>query len=171
MEIVCFLLLDAAIIYLFVRSGRRRYHRSDVQYVRKVRGAHELERLACQLEELDEILTQIDLARFHRLKGVTVSLPDSIAGDHSHTMLISGHDNNTRALRELIISERDQLRELLDKKIQHLAAHGTTQLTPGEIFREVGEAAALSETSLAPVPEIIHHRYGVSKREADTGER
>lgn len=172
MEILGFIVLDLVLVLLFCRLGRRKkYHKNDIEYIRKVRGAHELEQLARQLDELDEILTQIELARYHHLKGVTITLPDAIAGDHGHTLLINGHDNNTRALAALVLGEREQLRELLDKKIQKLAADGTTQLHPGEILHEIRESAALSQRPLASLSVINDHRYGVINTEGKSDDR
>lgn len=165
-----YLFIDAALIVgaLLLRRWhrRRRYHRSDIKYVRKVGGVRELNMIADQLDELDELLTQIDLARYHHLQGVKISLPDSVAGEHGHTLLINGHDQNTRALTELVIAERDRLRELLDTKLHRLDTLGTTR-EAGEMIQEVGEAAALSRRSLSSLPEISDHRYGIIKREAE----
>lgn len=164
-----YVLLDVALILaaLLLRRWRRRrrYHRSDIKYVRKVGGVRELNKIADQLDELDEILTQIELAQFHRLKGVTITLPDIVAGEHGHTLLINGHDQNTRALTELVIAERDRLRELLDTKLHRLDTLGTTR-APGEMIQEIGEAAALPSRALSPWPQIADHRNGIIKREA-----
>lgn len=168
MSTILLLGVDGLLLLLLVLYFRRRkYHRNDVQYIRKVRGVRELNAIADQLDQLDAILTQIQLAQYHHLRGVTISLPDVIAGEHGHTLLINGHDNNTRALLDLVIGERDRLRELLDTKIQKLAADGTTQLTPEGVIEEIGEAAALSGSTLSPWPEIQDHRSGIIKREID----
>lgn len=168
MSTLILLAIDAALVLLLcIFFRRRRFRRSDIKYIRRVRGVRELNSIADQLEELDQILTQIQLAQYHHLRGVTISLPDVIAGEHGHTLLINGHDNNTRALLALVIGERDRLRELLDNKIQQLAANGTAKLRAGEILEEIGEAAALSGSSLSPWPEIQDHRNGIIKREDD----
>lgn len=168
MSTMILLAVDAALVLLLcIFFRRRRFRRSDIKYIRRVRGVRELSAIADQLEELDQILTQIQLAQYHHLRGVTISLPDVIAGEHGHTLLINGHDNNTRALLDLVIGERDRLRELLDTKIQKLAADGTTQLTPEGVIEEIGEAAALSGRTLSPWPEIQDHRNGIIKREND----
>ena len=168
MNTLILLAVDAALVLLLcIFFRRRRFRRSDIKYIRRVRGVRELSAIADQLEELDQILTQIQLAQYHHLRGVTISLPDVIAGEHGHTLLINGHDNNTRALLALVIGERDRLRELLDTKIQQLAANGTAKLRAGEILEEIGEAAALSGRTLSPWPEIQDHRNGIIKRETD----
>lgn len=168
MSTMILIAVDAALVLLLcIFFRRRRFRRSDIKYIRRVRGVRELNSIADQLEELDQILTQIQLAQYHHLRGVTISLPDVIAGEHGHTLLINGHDNNTRALLDLVIGERDRLRELLDTKIQKLAADGTTQLTPEGVIAEIGEAAALSGRTLSPWPEISDHRNGIIKREDD----
>ena len=48
----------------------RRYHKSDVKFFRIYSGVHDLAQIVNQLQELEELQTQIELARFHHLKGV-----------------------------------------------------------------------------------------------------
>ena len=121
----------------------RRYHKSDVKFFRIYSGVHDLAQIVNQLQELEELQTQIELARFHHLKGVTVSLPDNLSHDHSHTLLINGHDRNSKALMQLVIDERDRLRDILEKKIKELAKHGTTQLRPDLAMKEVVECSTM----------------------------
>ena len=122
---------------------RYRYHRSDVKYFRIYSGVHDLEQITQQLEQLEEIQTSIELAKFHRLKGVTIELPDSLGHDHGHTLLINGHDKNSKALMQLVLSERDRLREILTKKISELDKHGTTQLRPDLVVKELAEVSTM----------------------------
>ena len=121
----------------------RRYHKSDVKFFRIYSGVHDLAQIVNQLQELEELQTQIELARFHHLKGVTVSLPDNLSHDHSHTLLINGHDRNSKALMQLVLDERDRLRETLEKKIKALAKNGTTQLRPDLAMKEVVECSTM----------------------------
>lgn len=122
---------------------RYRYHRSDVKYFRIYSGVHDLEQIVTQLEQLEEIQTSIELAKFHRLKGVTIQLPDSLGHDHEHTLLINGHDKNSKALMNVVIEERDRLREILTKKISELDRHGTTQLRPDLVVKELTEVSTM----------------------------
>lgn len=121
----------------------RRYHKSDVKFFRIYSGVHDLAQIVNQLQELEELQTQIELAKFHHLKGVTVSLPDNLSHDHQHTLLINGHDRNSKALMQLVIDERDRLRETLEKKIKELAKNGTTQLRPDLAMKEVVECSTM----------------------------
>lgn len=120
-----------------------RYHRSDVKYFRIYSGVHDLEQIVTQLEQLEEIQTSIELAKFHRLKGVTIQLPDSLGHDHEHTLLINGHDKNSKALMNVVIEERDRLRDILTKKISELDRHGTTQLRPDLVVKELAEVSTM----------------------------
>ena len=132
----------------------RRYHKSDVKFFRIYSGVHDLAQIVNQLQELEELQTQIELARFHHLKGVTVSLPDNLSHDHSHTLLINGHDRNSKALMQLVLDERDRLRETLEKKIKALAKNGTTQLRPDLAMKEVVECSTMRVRGahFAPIP-------------------
>ena len=121
----------------------RRYHKSDVKFFRIYSGVHDLAQIVNQLQELEELQTQIELARFHHLKGVTVSLPDNLSHNHEHTLLINGHDRNSKALMQLVLDERDRLRDTLEKKIKELAKHGTTQLRPDLAMKEVVECSTM----------------------------
>lgn len=121
----------------------RRYHKSDVKFFRIYSGVHDLAQIVNQLQELEELQTQIELARFHHLKGVTVSLPDNLSHNHQHTLLINGHDRNSKALMQLVIDERDRLRNTLEKKIAELYKHGTTQLRPDLALKEIAEVSTM----------------------------
>lgn len=138
------LIIWTIIIYCVYRYIKhRRYHKSDVKFFRLYSGVHDLAQIVNQLQELEELQTQIELARFHHLKGVTVSLPDNLSHDHSHTLLINGHDRNSKALMQLVLDERDRLRDTLEKKIKELAKHGTTQLRPDLVVKELAEVSTM----------------------------
>ena len=138
------LIIWTIIIYCVYRYIKhRRYHKSDVKFFRIYSGVHDLAQIVNQLQELEELQTQIELARFHHLKGVTVSLPDNLSHDHSHTLLINGHDRNSRALMQLVLDERDRLRDTLERKIKALAKNGTTQLRPDTAMKELVECSTM----------------------------
>lgn len=132
----------------------RKYHKSDVKFFRIYRGVHDLETIVNQLEQLEEIQTSIELAKFHHLKGVTVSLPDNLSHNHEHTLLINGHDRNSKALMQLVIEERDRLRSTLEKKIAELAKNGTTELRPNLVVKELAEVSTMRVRGqhFAPLP-------------------
>ena len=137
-------IIFAAAVYITVRLIRHyRYHGSDVKYFRIYSGVHDLEQIVTQLEQLEEIQTSIELAKFHKLKGVTIQLPDNIGQDHDHTLLINGHDRNSKALMQLVLSERDRLRDTLTKKIHELDRNGTTQLRPDLVVKELAEVSTM----------------------------
>lgn len=148
-------LLFAAIIYITVRLIRHyRYHGSDVKYFRIYAGVHDLEQIVKQLEQLEEIQTSIELARFHRLRGVTITMPDNLSHDHDHTLIVNGHDKNSKMLMALVISERDRLRKQLERKITELDKHGTTQLNPVGVTKELAEVATMRSRGahFSPLP-------------------
>ena len=120
-----------------------RYHRSDVKFFRIYSGVHDLAQIVSQLEQLEEIQTSIELAKFHHLKGVTIELPDNLGQEHGHTLLINGHDRNSKALMQLVIDERDRLRDTLLKKIKELDKNGTTQLRPDLVAKELLEVSTM----------------------------
>ena len=135
-------LIFAAAIYITVRLIRHyRYHGSDVKYFRIYSGVHDLEQITQQLEQLEEIQTSIELAKFHRLKGVTIQLPDSLGQDNDHTLLINGQ--NSKVLMQLVLAERDRLRNTLLKKIHELDRNGTTQLRPDLVVKELAEVSTM----------------------------
>lgn len=138
------LIIWTIIIYCVYRYIKhRRYHKSDVKFFRIYSGVHDLAQIVNQLQELEEIQTQIELAKFHHLKGVSIQLPDNLSHDHSHTLLINGHDRNSKALMQLVLDERDRLRDTLEKKIKALAKNGTTQLRPDTAMKELVECSTM----------------------------
>lgn len=141
MTTVIITLLAVYVVSRYIRH--RRYHRSDVRFFRIYSGVHDLAQIVNQLQELEELQTQIELARFHHLKGVTVSLPDNLSHDHQHTLLINGHDRNSKALMQLVLDERDRLRDTLLKKIKELDKHGTTQLRPDLVAKELFDVSTM----------------------------
>lgn len=145
-----------------------RYHRSDVKYFRIYSGVHDLEQITQQLEQLEEIQTSIELAKFHRLKGVTIQLPDNLSQNHEHTLLINGHDKNSKALMQLILSERDRLREILTKKISELDRNGTTQLRPDLVIKELAEVSTMRTRGahFSPLSKKMKYRNAVNKTDS-----
>lgn len=143
MDLLCLVVWTLIIYGAYRYFKHRRYHKSDVKFFRIYSGVHDLAQIVNQLQELEELQTQIELARFHHLKGVTVSLPDNLSHDHSHTLLINGHDRNSKALMQLVLDERDRLRDTLEKKIKELSKHGTTQLRPDLAMKEVIECSTM----------------------------
>ena len=143
MDLLCLIVWTAIIYGAYRYFKHRRYHKSDVKFFRIYSGVHDLAQIVNQLQELEELQTQIELARFHHLKGVTVSLPDNMSHDHSHTLLINGHDRNSKALMQLVLDERDRLRDILEKKIKELAKNGTTQLRPDLVLKELTEVSTM----------------------------
>lgn len=132
----------------------RKYHKSDVKFFRIYKGVHDLEQIVSQLEQLEEIQTSIELAKFHRLRGVTITMPDNLCKDHEHTLLVNGHDRNSKALMQLVIEERDRLRSTLEKKIAELAKNGTTELRPDLVVKELAEVSTMRVRGqhFAPLP-------------------
>ena len=167
MDLLCLIVWTAIIYGAYRYFKHRRYHKSDVKFFRIYSGVHDLAQIVNQLQELEELQTQIELARFHHLKGVTVSLPDNMSHDHSHTLLINGHDRNSKALMQLVLDERDRLRDTLEKKIKALAKSGTTQLRPDLAMKEALECSTMRvrgahfspiETTSPPDTEITEDR-------------
>lgn len=147
------LIIWTAIIYFTARYIKnRRYHKSDVKFFRIYAGVHDLQQIVTQLEQLEEIQTSIELAKFHQLKGVTVQVPDSLGRDHGHTLLINGHDKNSKALMNVVVEERDRLRSILLKKIRELEKHNTTQLDPVGATKELAKAATMRTRGAHFVP-------------------
>lgn len=152
------LLFWAAVIIIALKYRKyRKYHKSDVKFFRIYAGVHDLEQITRQLEELEELQTNIELAKFHRLRGVTVQIPDSLSKNHQHTLLINGHDSNSKMLMEVILTERNRLRKQLEKKIYELYKHGTTQLNPVGVTKELAEVATMRARGahFAPLPPAV----------------
>lgn len=154
MDLLCLIVWTAIIYGAYRYFKHRRYHKSDVRFFRIYSGVHDLAQIVNQLQELEELQTQIELAKFHHLKGVTVSLPDNLSHDHQHTLLINGHDRNSKALMQLVLDERDRLRDTLLKKIKELDKHGTTQLRPDLVAKELLDVSTMRVRGahFSPIP-------------------
>lgn len=156
-----------AVIYGGIKYYKhRKYHKDDVRFFRIYAGVHDLQQIVTQLEQLEEIQTSIELAKFHHLKGVTIQLPDNLGHDHNHTLLINGHDRNSKALMNVVLEERDRLRDILLKKIKELEKHGTTQLRPDLAMKEVVECSTMRARGahFSPAePQITEDRTVVNK--------
>ena len=155
-ENLFYTLLGAGDLIFFVLllryRKRRKYHRNELQYTRKVHGVHDLEAVANKIEELDNAIIQIELAALHKVKGVTVTVPDVLNQKHESTLLIDGHSDSSRYLLETLNAERNRLRVELDKKIERLYRNGSTETITGERL-----SALLS--SPAPDPETMHRSF------------
>ena len=130
--IACFV-FDAALIYWIVRGiKRRRYHSNDLLYGRKYSSIHDLEQLTNRLEALEQSIIQIELAKMHKVKGVTVSIPDALSHNQESTILIDGRSDSSRYLLETLNAEKLRLRAELDKKLYRLHRYGCTEVMTGE---------------------------------------
>lgn len=151
---------DTGIIWWLVRDRRRRkYHTGDLQYSRKINSIHDLEAVAQQLEALGQSITQIELARVHKMKGVTVSVPDILSQQHESTILIDGRSDASRYLLETLNAEKIRLRQELDRKLTRLYKYGTTELTTGE---------ELSVMALSPAPAEVSESRTIVRKSNDS---
>lgn len=164
------LIFWGVVIYCCIKYYKHcKYHKNDVKFFRIYSGVHDLQQIVQQLEQLEEIQTSIELAKFHHLKGVTIELPDNLGQEHGHTLLINGHDKNSKALMQLVLDERDRLRDTLLKKIKELDKHGTTQLRPDLVAKELLEVSTMRargahfsplspETAAEPSDVTVHNK-------------
>lgn len=124
---------DIGLIWWAVRSYRRRkYRKGDLHYSRKVNAIHDLEAVANKLEQLQHSIIQIQLASAHKLKGVTITIPDTLSQNTESTVLIDGRNSSSRYLLETLNAEKIRLRSELDSKLERLYRYGTTGSTAGE---------------------------------------
>ena len=128
---------DIGLIWWAVRSYRRRkYRKGDLHYSRKVNAIHELEAVANQLEALQHSIIQVQLASAHKVKGVTISIPDTLSKSMESTVLVDGRSDSTKFLLETLNAEKIRLREELDSKLERLYRYGTTGSTTGESLEQ-----------------------------------
>ena len=124
---------DIGLIMWAVRAHRRRkYRKGDLHYSRKVNAIHDLEAVANELEALQHSIIQVQLASAHKIKGVTISIPDTLPKNTESRVLIDGRSDSTKFLLETLNAEKIRLREELDSKLERLYRYGTTGSTAGE---------------------------------------
>ena len=139
---------DAALVWWLIRDHKRRkYHSSDLKYGRKYSGAHELDAIATRLEDLEQSIIQIELAKVHKMKGVTVQIPDALSQQHESTIIIDGRNNSSRFLLESLNAEKLRLREEFDKKLERLYRTGSTETITGECLSSLSSLPCVSGSS------------------------
>lgn len=140
---------DIAALVWFIRyRKRRKYHRNDLQYSRKINGIHELEAIANNLEALQQSILQIELATAHKMKGVTVTIPDVLSQKHESTILIDGQNSSSRYLIETLNAEKERLRAELDSKLERLQRYGSTETITGESLAALSCSPALDSEEM-----------------------
>lgn len=87
------------------------------------RGVHTLEVIANELDELDEIITDLQTCNDKALKGVRISVPSALRCNE-YTVLTNGKDYSSRQLLAIAYSERDRKREMLQQAIADLYSSG-----------------------------------------------
>ncbi len=133
----------AFVLWILRGRKRRKYHSCDLKYGRKYSGVHDLEAITNRLEALEQSIIQIELAKVHRMKGVTVQIPDALSQQHESTIIIDGRNNSSRFLLETLNAEKLQLREELDKKLERLYRTGSTETLTGECIASLASFPAL----------------------------
>lgn len=135
---------DIALVLWILRGRKRRkYHNSDLRYGRKYSGIHELEAITNRLEALEQSIMQVELAKVHKMKGVTVQIPDALSQQHESTIIIDGRNNSSRFLLETLNAEKLRLREELDRKFERLYRTGSTETITGECIASLASFPAL----------------------------
>ena len=122
------LCMFAGIAYAIHRvTGRRRLHRKDIYFFRIYNGVTELKEIVEQLEQVEQMITDIEVCSFHHLKAVKIEVPDSLSSGKGHEIIINGSDNNSRYLLSIAVEERQRLRTSLLKGIESLSRYGVTK--------------------------------------------
>lgn len=158
--IVCGAFDILLVLWILRGRKRRKYHSNDLQYGRKYSGVHDLEAITNRLEALEQSIIQIELAKVHKMKGVTVQIPDALSQQHESTIIIDGRNNSSRYLLETLNAEKLQLREELDKKIERLYRTGSTETLTGECLSALASFPALGAGE--------NNRSIISKTEPET---
>lgn len=140
---------DVLLVWWILRGRKRRkYHKNDLQYSRKINGIHELEAIANNLEALQQSILQIELATAHKMKGVTITIPDILSKKHESTILIDGQNSSSRYLLETLNAEKERLRSELDSKLERLQRYGSTETITGESLAALSCSPALDSEEM-----------------------
>lgn len=106
-------------------------------------GVHTVEQIALQIEELEEIITDLHASSNEALKGVTLSMPAALK-KREYMFLTNGSDYSAKQLLNLAYSERDRKRELLTRAIADL--HNSGKLSGNYYYCSPEETAAEAES-------------------------
>ena len=118
----------ALVAYLIQRlMKKKKLHRHDFYYFRIYNGITELKEIVDELEQVEHMITDIEMCNYHHLKAVKIEVPDSLSNGKGHEILINGKDNNTRYLLSIAVEERARLRSSLLNGINNLSRYGVTK--------------------------------------------
>lgn len=120
-------LYGAIIAFLYWRFINRRYHRSDIYFMRIYDSVKELNDTVDQLKSLEGMISDIEICNHNHLKAVRIEIPESLSPNCKHEVIINGRDTNSKYLLRLAVSERNRLRCSLQREIAHISRYGVTE--------------------------------------------
>lgn len=117
-----------AIIKLYKWLNHRNSHKNDRYYSNMYESIHKLNERVQQIEELENMITDIEACSNNLLKSIRIELPDSLATMRSGThFLINGKDENSKYLLSIAYSERERLRTSLTTDLEQILRSGITK--------------------------------------------
>lgn len=117
-----------AIIKLYKWLNQRNSHKNERYYRNMYESIHKLNERVQQIEELEQMITDIETCSNNLLKSIRIELPDSLASMRSGThFLINGKDENSKYLLSIAYSEREKLRTSLTNDLELVLRSGITK--------------------------------------------
>lgn len=117
--------------YKFYRWQAQLPQRSeDIYYNNVSRSVHTLSAMVDELEQLEQIITDLQTCDSDSLKGVRLSVSSIIGQDNEYTILTDGQDYSGEQLLAIAFSERERKREQIGKAITELYNSGIVSGTP-----------------------------------------
>lgn len=100
------------------QTEEQQYTINDFQSIKQQIQA--LQQTTDRIDSLNNLIIDISICNSDSLKNITISCPDSVSNDSTHSFIINGTDSNSRLLQGLAEEEKQQLVNHLLKQIQNL---------------------------------------------------
>lgn len=112
--------------YLFYRYLTRK-DRKDIYFQRVCESVHQLEDLVNELENLEEIITDLQSCDKRHLKAIYMSVPSAVGKMNECGIIVDGSDYSGKRFLEIALNQREKKRSSLLSGIEELYKNGVTK--------------------------------------------
>lgn len=118
-------------VYRFYRWQKSLPQRSeDIYWLNVRKSVRTLSAMVDELEQLEEIITDLHTCDSDNLKGITLSVPSFVGKNNEYTILTDGQDFSGESLLSIAYTERERKREQIGQAIGELYSKGIVSTSP-----------------------------------------
>lgn len=136
----CFYRLFKSVCSTHSEDTNPEQEETDLYFEQLIASVHTLEQLTHDLENIENIITNIEMCDTEHLTNVQINVPSVVGGNsRKYGLLLDGSDFNSRQLLLIAYEERSKLRSTLLDEIENIYRDGVTKAVTKAMDSEPGE--------------------------------